>query len=126
MWLTVILVLIIIIVYQYLIDGYLTNRQKRFLEISFKYENKYPILKKINNKLIYNGYRSWALKRFKHFKRTKCLELSEIENRELKLYSLFGLWYAVKTYKRKEICDFKDYAKDIIVNELHYGLKCIK
>uniref|UniRef100_A0A6C0H5T2 Uncharacterized protein n=1 Tax=viral metagenome TaxID=1070528 RepID=A0A6C0H5T2_9ZZZZ len=115
--------IIILISILIIINCYLTNNQKKFLKISSKYVYKYPILNKIKHKLLYNGYKPWAIKIMNNIIMENELYINEIRYIEIKLYSLLGLEYAVRTYKEWDPKNFKKYSKKIISEYIENGLK---
>jgi len=117
--------IIIILLILGFVKGYISKGHKKFLEISSKYVEKYPELTRINHRILYNGYRPWAIKLLNKQIKKKKIELNEIQYIELKWHCLLGLEHCVNKYKYYKNPCFKEYAREIIKNEIEYGLRCL-
>ena len=115
------LVIIIILANTY---AYMSKNYQKFLDISYKYVDKYPQLKKMNYKILYNGYKPWVIHNCNNYIIKNKIHLSNYQYKMLRYHCLLGLIYGIKNYDNKD--DFKKYIVNIINNEFWYGYRCIK
>lgn len=101
-------------------EGYILPKQWKIIEHYLKKKDLQPEIKNEIENIIFKNYLPLAYRtslEFTKYHKKKCLL---VNNYDLKLYSIFGLYQAVKKYNGKS--NFYQYAKIYIKGALYTGL----